>query len=66
MKDILKCVTFAVGFFAAISFTADAEDMAAVEQQAYMTGLTDGAREATVNRQCGWRDTFREPVKGVM
>ena len=70
MKDILKSFcygcAFAVGFFAAISFTADAELDADAEQQAFLEGVVYGAREATINKTCNWRDTFREPVKGAM
>lgn len=66
MRDILKSflmgIGFAVGFFLAISFTADAEDMAAEAEQAeyamYLQGLQDGAREATVNRPDQWRCMF--------
>ena len=55
MKDILKSfalgVVAAVGFFTAISFTADAEDMAAEAEQAeyaaYLEGLQEGAKQAS-------------------
>ena len=55
MKDVLKSflmgIGFAVGFFAAISFTADAEDQTAEAEMAeyamYLQGLQDGAREAS-------------------
>jgi len=65
MKDILKSflmgVGFATGFFAAISFTADAEDMAAEAETrefvAYQNGLTDGAKQASAK---GWRCMFAE------
>ena len=70
MKEILKSflmgVGFATGFFAAISFTADAELDANAEQAIWLEGVQYGAREATLNKQCGWRDQFREPVKGAM
>ena len=74
MKDILKSflmgVGAATGFFLAISFTSDAEDMASeaaqVEYTGYLAGLRDGAYQATLNKQCGWRDAFREPVRGAM
>ena len=70
MKDILKSfalgVVAAVGFFAAISFTANDELDATAEQQAFLEGVVYGAREATINKTCNWRDTFREPVKGAM
>jgi hypothetical protein len=67
MKDFLKSFcygcAFAVGFFAAISFTADAEDMTAEAEQAeyaaFLEGAAYGAREATLNKQCGWRDQYR-------
>ncbi len=66
MKDIIKSFAygcaFAVGFFAAISFTADAEDMAAEAEAreflAYQAGLTEGAKQATVNRPDQWRCVF--------
>lgn len=65
MKDILKSFLmgagFATGFFAAISFTADAEDMAAEAETrefvAYQNGLTDGAKQASAK---GWRCMFVE------
>ncbi len=65
MKDLLKSfaygVTFAVGFFAAISFTADAEDMVAEAETreflAYQAGLTEGAKQASAK---GWRCMFAE------
>ena len=70
MKEILKSflmgVGFASGFFLAISFTIDAELDATAEQAIWLEGVQYGAREATVNKQCGWKDTFREPAKGAM
>lgn len=70
MKDLLKSfaygVTFAVGFFAAISFTADAELDAAQEQAIWLEGVVYGAREATINKQCGLMDVYRKPAKGAM
>ena len=65
MKDILKSflmgVGFATGFFAAISFTADAEDLAAEAETrefvAYQNGLTEGAKQASAK---GWRSMFAE------
>lgn len=69
MKDILKSfaygVTFAFGFFAAISFTADAELDAAQEQAIWLEGVQYGAREATINKQCGWRDMFATPTRRI-
>lgn len=59
MKDAIKAgfksfglgVLFAVGFFAACHFTADAEDLTAEAEMAeyamYLQGLQDGAREAS-------------------
>jgi len=66
MKDLLKSfalgVVAAVGFFAAIAFTADAEDMTAEAEQAeyaaYLAGLAEGAKQATVNRPDQWRCVF--------
>jgi len=65
MKDILKSflmgVGFATGFFAAISFTANDEDMAAEAETrefvAYQNGLTEGAKQASAK---GWRCMFAE------
>lgn len=65
MKDILKSflmgVGFATGFFLAISFTSDAEDMAAEAETrefvAYQNGLTEGSRQAS---EKGWRCMFAE------
>ena len=66
MKDILKSflmgVGFATSFFLSISFTADAELDATAEQQAFLEGVQYGAREATLNKQCGWRDQFRSAM----
>lgn len=66
MKDILKSflmgVGFATGFFLAISFTADDEDLAAEAETrefvAYQNGLTEGVREATSGRVDQWRCMF--------
>lgn len=74
MKEIFKSflmgVGAATGFFTAISFTADAELQAeaeqAIEYAGYLNGLRDGAAHATANKQCGWRDMFAVPNKGVM
>ena len=71
MKDILKSfalgVVAAVGFFAAISFTANDELDATAEQAIFLEGVQYGAREATLNKQCNWKDLYRnEPTKGAM
>ena len=55
MKDLIKSFAygcaFAVGFFAAIHFTANDEDATAEAEQAeylaYLAGLQDGAREVS-------------------
>jgi hypothetical protein len=66
MKDLIKSfvmgIVFACGFFAAIHFTADDEDLAAEAETreflAYQAGLTEGAKQATVNRPDQWRCMF--------
>ena len=70
MKDILKSflmgIGAATGFFTAIHFTADAELDANAEQAAFLEGVQYGAREATVNKQCGLMDVYRQPPKVQM
>ena len=65
MKDVIKSFLMGIGaasgFFLAIHFTANDEDMAAEAETreflAYQAGLTEGSKQASAK---GWRCMFAE------
>lgn len=66
MKDFAIGALFATFFFGAIGFTSGDEDKSGDEQQAeymaYVKGLEDGARQASL-RRCDAKAFFTEGMK---